>query len=120
MMHNQRFRILAMVSCLVVLGFAMAIGWHVLSGAAVAQGRTGSSTPATRQKWEYCTILNTSPGTGGWKAQVARGGSIETMDSDVSGITTLNKLGTEGWELVGVVHQTGYSTEYFLKRPVLR
>jgi len=121
-MHNQRFRTLVMFSCLVVLGFVMAIGWHVLSGAAMAQGRTGSSMPASRQvqKWEYCTILNTSPGTGGWKAQVARGGSIETMDSDVSGITTLNKLGAEGWELVGVVHQTGYSTEYFLKRPLFR
>jgi hypothetical protein len=117
MMRNQRFRILVMVSCLVVLGFVMAIGWHVLSGATMARAQTGSSTSATRQKWEYCTILNITPGTAGWKAQVARNGIIETMDSDVSGITTLNRLGFEGWELVSVSHQTGYSAEYFLRRP---
>ena len=116
-MHNQRLRILVMVSCLVVFGLVTAIGWHVLSGATMAQVRSGSSAPATRQKWEYCTILNITPGTAGWKAQVARNGIIETMDSDVSGITTLNRLGLDGWELVGAVHQTGYSTEYFLKRP---
>src|SRR5437762_6614852 len=109
MMHNQRLRILVMVSCLVILGFVMTIGWHVLSGATMAQGRSGSSAPTTRQKWEYCTVLNITPGTAGWKAQVARNGIIETMDSDVSGISTLNRLGLEGWELVSVSHQTGYS-----------
>ena len=119
-MRNQRFRILVIVACLVVLGFAMTIGLHVLSGTTMAQVRTGSSTPATRQKWEYCTILNITPGTAGWKAQVARGGIIEAMDSDLSGITTLNKLGGEGWELASVSHQTGNSAEYFLKRPLFR
>ena len=117
MMHNQRLRILVMVSCLVILGFVMTTGWHVLSGATMAQGRTGSSTPANRQKWEYCTILNITPGTGGWKAQVARGGVIETMDSDLSGTSTLNRLGLDGWEMVSASHQTGNSVEYFLKRP---
>jgi hypothetical protein len=116
-MRNQRFRILVMVSCLVVLVLVTAIGWHVLSGATMAQVRSSSSASATRQKWEYCTILNITPGTAGWKAQVARNGIIETMDSDLSGITTLNRLGLEGWELVSVSHQTGNSAEYFLKRP---
>jgi hypothetical protein len=119
-MHNQRFRILVMASCLIVLGLVMAAGWHVLSGATMAQTRTGNSAPATRQKWEYCAILNITPGTAGWKAQVARGGIIETMDSDLSGTSTLNRLGAEGWELVSVSHQTGNSAEYFLKRPLFR
>ncbi len=118
MMRNQRFRILAMVSCLVVFSFVMVLGWHVSSRVAMAQVRAGSPTLATRQKWEYCTILNITPGTGGWKAQVARGGVIETMDSDLSGTTTLNRLGADGWELVSVSHQTGNSAEYFLKRPL--
>ena len=119
-MHNRRFRILVVVTCLVVLGFLVARGWHVLSGAAMAQTRTGSAASATRQKWEYCTILNITPGTAGWKAQVARGGIIETMDSDLSGTSTLNRLGAEGWELVSVSHQPPNSAEYFLKRPLLR
>jgi hypothetical protein len=120
MMHNRRFRILVVVICLVVLGFLVARGWHVLSGATMAQTRTGSAAPATRQKWEYCTILNITPGTAGWKAQVARGGIIETMDSDLSGTSTLNRLGAEGWELVSVSHLPGNSAEYFLKRPSFR
>ena len=117
MMRNQRFRILFMVSCLVVVGLVTAIGWHFLSGATMAQARPGGSTLANRQRWEYCTILTITPGTAGWKAQVARNGIIETMDSDLSGTSTLNRLGLEGWELVSVSHQTGNSAEYFLKRP---
>jgi hypothetical protein len=116
MIRNKRFGKLAIACCLVILGFALAVGLHVLSGATVAQGRA-SQAPAPRLRWEYCTILNITPGTGGWKAQVARGGVIETMDSDLSGTSTLNRLGAEGWELVSVSHQTGNSAEYFLKRP---
>ena len=116
-MHNQRFRIPLMISCLIVAGLVTAIGWHSLSGATMAQVRPGGSTPANRERWEYCTILNITPGTAGWKAQVARNGTIETMESDLSGTTTLNRLGLEGWELVSVSHQTGNSAEYFLKRP---
>ena len=116
-MHNQRCRIPLMISCLIVVGLVSAIGWHFLSGPTMAQARPGGPTPATRQRWEYCTILNITPGTAGWKAQVARNGVIETWDSDLSGTSTLNRLGLEGWELVSVSHQTGNSAEYFLKRP---
>ena len=116
-MHKQRFRILLMVSCLMVAGFVMAIGWQSLSGATMAQVRPGGSTSANKERWEYCTILNITPGTAGWKAQVARNGTIETMESDLSATTTLNRLGLDGWELVSVSHLPGNSVEYFLKRP---
>ncbi len=117
-MRNRQFRILPMVPWVLVFALVMAFGWRAFSGATMAQVRGPSSTPATRQRWEYCTILNITPGSGGWKAQVARGGVIETMDSDLSGTTTLNKLGADGWELVSASHQTGNSAEYFLKRPL--
>lgn len=78
-----------------------------------AQGRQPG-----RERWEYCTVNMVTPGSGGWKAQVSRGANIENVDSDITGISTVNRLGVEGWELVGVVHEKGNSVEYFLKRPV--
>jgi hypothetical protein len=120
MIHNQRSRVLILVPGLLVFAFVMALGWRAFSKETMAQVRTANQSPATRQRWEYCTILSVTPGTAGWKAQVARGGIIETMDSDLSGTTTLNKLGADGWELVSVSHQTGNSAEYFLKRPSSR
>jgi hypothetical protein len=59
-----------------------------------------------------------TPGSGGWKAQFSRGSSIENVESDITGISTVNKLGLEGWEVVSVVHERGGSVEYFLKRPM--
>jgi len=83
-MHNQRFRVSADGLLPGRRGFVTAIGWQFLSGTTMAQPRPGGSTSATRDKWEYCTVLNITPGTAGWKAQVARNGIIETMDSDLS------------------------------------
>jgi hypothetical protein len=71
-----------------------------------------------RERWEYCTVNMVTPGSGGWKAQVSRGSSIDNVDSDITGISTVNRLGLEGWELVSVVHEKGNSVEYFLKRPM--
>lgn len=74
--------------------------------------------PSARERWEYCTVNMVTPGSGGWKAQVSRGSSIENVDSDITGVSTVNRLGFEGWELVSVVHEKGNSVEYFLKRPL--
>jgi hypothetical protein len=71
-----------------------------------------------RERWEYCTVNMVTPGSGGWKAQVSRGSSVDNVDSDITGISTVNRLGLEGWELVSVVHEKGNSVEYFLKRPM--
>jgi len=80
-----------------------------------AQGR---QPPSGRERWEYCTVNMVTPGSGGWKAQVSRGSSIDNVDSDITGISTVNRLGLEGWELVSAVHEKGNSVEYFLKRPL--
>src|SRR4029077_1518285 len=82
-----------------------------------AQARQPTQLSA-RQKWEYCTVNMVTPGSGGWKAQLSRGSSIENVESDITGISTVNKLGLEGWELVSAVHEKGNSVEYFLKRPL--
>ena len=84
-------------------------------------GRLGFETTRAqirvgRERWEYCTVNTISAGSGGWKAQIHRGGNVENADSDISGISTVNRLGSDGWELVGVAHMSGNSVEYFLKR----
>ena len=75
-------------------------------------------SPNARERWEYCTVQMVTPGSGGWKAQVSKGSAIDNVDSDITGISTVNRLGLEGWELVSVVHEKGNSVEYFLKRPL--
>jgi hypothetical protein len=50
----------------------------------------------------------------GWKVAVARGGEPEIRDSYHTGVAALNKLGADGWELVGA---TGDATKFFLRRP---
>jgi hypothetical protein len=74
--------------------------------------------PTARQRWEYCTVQMVTAGSGGWKAQLSYGSGIENVESDITGISTVNRLGMAGWEVVSVVHEKGSSVEYFLKRPL--
>ena len=113
-MLNRKFAILILVFSVLALVSIAQLG----RGAFQVVRAQGS--PERRQKWEYCTVMTITPGTGGWKAQIARGANIENVDSDMTGLSTVNKLGVEGWELVSVVHRTGNSAEYFLKRPLFR
>ena len=85
-----------------------------------AQPRTSTPQPGStlRLRWEYCVVNEISLTTLGWKAHVSRGGNVETVDSDMTGISAVNRLGGEGWEVVNVVHEKGNSAEYFLKRPM--
>lgn len=112
MVRNRKFTILILIVSVLALAWVTEVGRH-FSQATEAQTRG----PAQPQRWEYCTVNMITPGTGGWKAQVSHGGSIENVDSDITGLSTVNRLGRDGWELVSVVHQTGNSVEYFLKRP---
>ena len=109
--------LLIFVLSLIVLGGISEFGWWALK-TADAQTRPPSSSLLPRQRWEYCTVNTVTPGTGGWKAQISYGARTENVDSDISGISTLNRLGEGGWELVSAVHEKGNSVEYFLKRPI--
>ena len=110
MFHNSK-RIVTLALCVIVVALLTEFGRLTLE-------TTRAQTRIGRDRWEYCTVNTISPGSGGWKAQIHRGGNVETADSDISGISTLNRLGGDGWELVGVTHMSGNSVEYFLKRQV--
>jgi hypothetical protein len=113
MVRNRKFTILILIVSVLALASITEFGRQAVQ-AIQAQTRL----PTQPQRWEYCTVNMITPGTGGWKAQLSRGGGIENVESDITGISTLNRLGMNGWELVSVVHQTGNSAEYFLKRPI--
>lgn len=114
MVRNRKFTILILIVSILALASITEFGRSALQ-AIQAQTRLPPTQP---QRWEYCTVNMITPGTGGWKAQVSHGGAIENADSDITGISTVNRLGQSGWELVSVVHETGNSAEYFLKRPI--
>ena len=113
MVRNRKFTILILIVSVLALVSITEVGRHFFQ-ATEAQTRL----PTQPQRWEYCTVNMITPGSGGWKAQLSHGGAIENVESDLTGISTVNRLGMNGWELVSVVHQTGNSAEYFLKRPI--
>jgi Tfp pilus assembly protein PilV len=109
----QRKQILVLVLSVIGIVSIAELGRYAFQ----AQTRPPAS-PLTRVRWEYCTVNTITPGTGGWKAQVFYGTNSQSVESDMTGILAVNRLGVDGWEVVSVVHQTGNSTEYFLKRPM--
>ena len=112
MVRNRKVTILILIVSVLALASITEFGRQAV------QAIQAQTRPTQPQRWEYCTVNMITPGTGGWKAQLSHGGAIENVESDITGISTLNRLGMNGWELVSVVHQTGNSAEYFLKRPM--
>ena len=112
MVRNRKYTILILIVSVLALASITEFGRHAW------QSIEAQTRPTTPQRWEYCTVNMITPGSGGWKAQVSHGGAIENAESDITGLSTVNRLGLSGWELVSVVHQTGNSAEYFLKRPL--
>jgi hypothetical protein len=110
----QRKQILVLVLSVIALVSAAGLSRYAFQ----AQTRPTSPSPYTRVRWEYCTVNMITPGSAGWKAQVSYGNITRSEESDMTGISTVNRLGADGWELVSVVHQTGNSAEYFLMRPM--
>ena len=109
----QRKQILVLVLSVIGIVSIAELGRYAFQ----AQTRPPSS-PMTRVRWEYCTVNNIKGGPGGWKAQVWYGTNSQNVESDFTGISAVNQLGADGWELVSVVGETENSTEYFLKRPM--
>ena len=76
------------------------------------------------QKWEYCSVSNAyaGPNSNEWLVSVSRGGEREFLETDMSGVSAFNKLGADGWELVGVGDEptrpgNQITTTFIFKRP---
>jgi hypothetical protein len=100
---------------LLVLGFGVFL---VVSRYAVAKS---SPSGETKQKWEYCRVLGSyRSGDNQYKAQIISAstpdGRIDEIESSFGGLVALNKLGAEGWEIVGILPNQS-NPEYILKRP---
>ena len=111
MMRNKKMTLLMLLA----LGF----GAFILANRYVIA--KASPTGEKKQKWEYCRVLDTYRSENNqYKTQIispsTQPGQIDEIDSSYGGLAALNKLGAEGWEIVGIVpHQS--SPEYMMKRP---
>lgn len=124
-MKNQIKRSAALVLTVICLATFALLSRHYLPGEAMAQSQEKS------QKWEYCYVsspvtVGSSNGSVSTKVFVSKGGEKWLEDSDSTGVSALNRLGAEGWELVSAsdeltpmglpsAHPT--TTRFLLKRP---
>ena len=99
---------------LVVLGAFFMFGRYVIA--------KSSPVGETRQKWEYCRLLGSYRAEDNhYKAQVlfpsTPDGHIDEIESGFQSLAALNKLGSEGWEVVEVIRAQSAPEEYLLRRP---
>lgn len=104
-MQKLNYILLIVVVTMVALGV-----WNITGSSTVAQTQEAKKV----QRWEYCYMSNPYSTVDGWKVIVSQGGGQETRDTDQTGVTALNRLGSDGWELVGT---SGDDTKFFLRRP---
>ena len=117
-MRNQNFRTVVLSLIVFSLATFTLVSRFSLVKSALAQPQETKKL----QRWEYCYMSAPYPAKDGWKVTISRGGDQEALDSDITGATALNKLGADGWELVGVsdevVNQSNQTTtKLILKRP---
>lgn len=124
-MKNRITRSAVLLLAVVSLATLVSLSRHHLQGAAMAQSQEKP------QKWEYCYVSSpfyygNSGGGYSTKVYVSQGGEKWLADSDSTGVSALNKLGAEGWELVSAsdeLMQAGSppapptTTRFLLKRP---
>jgi hypothetical protein len=80
-----------------------------------------SNAEETKRKWEYCHVFGSyHTEENHYRAQVVfpstPDGKIDEIESSFGGLAALNKLGAEGWEVVGIIPAQS-NPEYILKRP---
>jgi hypothetical protein len=112
MMLNKRLNLLALL--LLGLNAFFMFGRYV-----IAKSSPGGET---RQKWEYCRLLGSyRTEDNHYKAQVifpsTPDGHIDEIESGFHSLAALNKLGSEGWEVVDVIGVQSAPEEYLLRRP---
>ena len=116
MMDNKNLKVVLSLTVLSLAVFALLGGFNLVKSAFAQPQET-----KTVQRWEYCYMTVPTPKkNGGWYVTVSRGDDQEELDSDTTGAKPLNKLGADGWELVGVSNEVTNNhtyTRFFLKRP---
>ena len=125
-MNTRSTRKVFLVLTVICLAAIVLLGRHHVLGEAMAQAQE------KHQKWEYCYVsspLQVGNVSGGisTKVFVSQGGEKWLADSDSTGVSALNKLGAEGWELVSASDELPYPgvspvvaptmTRFLLKRP---
>jgi hypothetical protein len=119
-MERNRTTYRSMLAALLVVSVAALI---LANRYVVAKSSLEQAQQTKAQKWEYCHLYS-----GGsvaeeprYRAQLVRDSTPEGNRDEIGGkdeVAILNKLGAEGWEVVGMIPATGYpSPEYLLKRP---
>src|ERR1044072_8001706 len=102
---------LSLIGVVVLTGLSR----QVFQAQTTRPGPVPGPAPLThRQRLEYCVVNEIGLTTLGWKAKLSHGVNVETVDSDMTGISVVNRLGGGGWGVVSVVPQPGNSAEYFL------
>jgi hypothetical protein len=109
-MRKLYCRSLSSILLILIVTMVGLLVWNIAGSSTAAQTQESKKV----QRWEYCYMSAPYSTVEGWKVAVARGGEQEIRESDQTGAAALNKLGADGWELVGA---TGDATKFFLKRP---
>jgi hypothetical protein len=114
----MRHRILAYAIPLVLV--ATLAGIIVLSRVNT-QARGQSLETKRVPQWEYCFVSSpySYEKANHFVVNVSYGGASQMAETDVTGVSALNKLGAEGWELLGFNTIPGQTpaTTYVFKRP---
>jgi hypothetical protein len=69
------------------------------------------------QRWEYRYVSGGIVGTGGLSLSYVDGERPPSELMELSFSDYLQRLGNEGWELVGIDHEGEYARTAYFKRP---
>ena len=111
------------VSYPIALVVMVAVAGMIFLSRLNTQATAQSQETKRATQWEYCFVTNpyAYERANNWVVSVSYGGSSQIAETDVTGVSALNKLGAEGWELVGISNTSDKErptpTSYIFKRP---
>src|ERR1044072_1333131 len=92
-MAINRKHITILALCLIGVVILTGLSCQVFQAQTTRPGPVPGPAPLTqRQRLEYCVVNEIGLTTLGWKAKLSHGGNVETVDSDMTGISVVNRL----------------------------
>jgi hypothetical protein len=89
-----------------ILALAAVVAAMIFLGRLNIENHATAQSQQTKSvtQWEYCFVSgpSTYAKPNNWVVSVSYGSAWQIMETDPTGVAALNKLGAEGWELVGV------------------